>query len=143
MKILQHGFTLIELMITVAIIGMLAAIAGPAYLDYTIRSQVAEGLSLSGGARAAVTDYYQNYGVFPADNKEAGISAADEIKGNYVRSVTVAENVISILYGKDANSRIAGERISLVANATSVGSIVWLCESAGVVPDKYVPTACE
>ncbi len=143
MKILQDGFTLIELMITVAIIGMLAVIAGPAYLDYTVRSQVAEGLGLSGGAKVAVTDFYQNYGAFPADNDEAGISAADEIKGEYVRSVAVAENVISIVYSDDANSRIAGEEIRLIANTTSAGSIAWFCKSAGVIPDKYVPTACE
>lgn len=143
MKNLQGGFTLIELMITVAIIGMLAAIAGPAYLDYSIRSQVAEGLSLTGGARSAVTDYYQNYGEFPADNDEAGISDADEIRGDFVRSVTVASNVISVLYGNDANSRIAGRKIALVADTTSAGSIAWSCTGAGDMQDKYLPTACE
>lgn len=143
MKALENGFTLIDSMIAVAIIGMLASIAGPAYLDYTIRSQVAEGLGLSAGAKSAVTDFYQNYGEFPADNDEAGISAADEIKGDFVTSVTVADNTISVVYGNDANSRIAGRIIALVADTTSAGSIAWSCTGAGDMQDKYLPTACE
>lgn len=139
----QKGFTLIELMITVAIIGILASIAGPAYLDYTIRTQVSEGLKLSSGAKAAVTDYYQNYGAFPANNDEAGLSGAGTITGDYVSSVTVAENVISIQYGKGANDQIADQKITLTADTTNSGSVVWVCAGDGVIKDSHLPTTCE
>ena len=88
MKRVQQGFTLIELMIVVAIIGILAAIAIPAYQDYTIRAQVSEGLNLAGGAKVAVTEYFQDQGVFPTTNLLAGIEAANTIKGKYVDTVT-------------------------------------------------------
>jgi len=92
----QQGFTLIELMIVVAIIGILAAIAIPAYQDYTIRAQVSEGLNLSGGAKAAVTEFFQDRGILPADNATAGLAAAAAIQGKYVGSVTVAAGVITV-----------------------------------------------
>ena len=84
MKKVQQGFTLIELMIVVAIIGILAAIAIPAYQDYTIRAQVSEGLNLSAGAKAAVTEFFQDQGAFPANNVEAGIETPGNILGKYV-----------------------------------------------------------
>ena len=85
----QQGFTLIELMIVVAIIGILAAIAIPAYQDYTIRAQVSEGLNLTGACKAAVTEFYQDTGGFPTDNTEAGLANAADIEGKYTVSVTV------------------------------------------------------
>ncbi len=84
----QQGFTLIELMIVVAIIGILAAIAIPAYQDYTIRAQVSEGLSLAGGAKAAISEFTMDTGRFPSNNVTAGVSAATEITGKYVSDVT-------------------------------------------------------
>src|SRR5690554_1411179 len=89
-KTVQKGFTLIELMIVVAIIGILAAVALPAYQDYTIRAQVSEGLSLGSGARTAVTEYYQQHGEWPADNATAGLAEPNEISSKYVASVTVS-----------------------------------------------------
>ena len=86
----QQGFTLIELMIVVAIIGILAAIAIPAYQDYTIRAQVSEGISLASGAKTAIAEYYQNNGDMPADNTVAGIEDPAVIFGKYVNDVTVA-----------------------------------------------------
>ena len=86
----QQGFTLIELMIVIAIIGILAAIAIPAYQDYTIRAQVSEGLNLSGGAKAAVTEYFQDRGTMPTNNTDAGLSTpATQIAGKYVSSVLI------------------------------------------------------
>src|SRR5210317_654063 len=98
----QQGFTLIELMIVVAIIGILAAIAIPAYQDYTIRAQVSEGLNLASGAKAAVTEYFQDQGIAPADNATAGLEDADQITGKYVSLVTVANGVITVTYSNVA-----------------------------------------
>ena len=99
----QQGFTLIELMIVVAIIGILAAIAIPAYQDYTIRAQVSEGLNLSGGAKAAVTEYFQDQGAFPVNNTQAGLAPSANINGKYVSQVVVSTNgVITSTYSNTA-----------------------------------------
>ncbi len=137
----QLGFTLIELMIVVAIIGILAAIAVPMYLDYTVRSQIAEGINVAGGAKSAVTEYYQGTGIFPTDNAQAGLSAATDISGKYVESVTAADEVITILYGNEANAKIDGKTVILRATDNS-GSISWACASGGVIPAKHLPSPC-
>jgi type IV pilus assembly protein PilA len=141
MKKVQQGFTLIELMIVVAIIGILAAIAIPAYQDYTIRAQVSEGLSLSGGAKAAVTEYYQDRGVMPADNATAGLPVANTIAGNYVGSVTVGANgVVTIAYANQAHSTINGQSITMTPTPTA-GSVTWNCAST-TIADNHLPAAC-
>ena len=94
----QQGFTLIELMIVVAIIGILAAIAIPAYQDYTIRAQVSEGINLASGAKAAIAEYFMDKGALPLNNAEAGLEAAANITGNYASSVTVAAGVVTVVY---------------------------------------------
>ena len=141
MQRIQKGFTLVELMIVIAIVGIIAASAIPMYLDYTVRSQVAEGITIAGGAKVAVTEFYQDRGLFPADNPTAGLSPANQIVGKYVLSVTVADEVITIQYGNDANTQINGESITLTA-VDNDGSISWLCASAGVIEDKHLPTSC-
>jgi len=141
MKKVQQGFTLIELMIVVAIIGILAAIAIPAYQDYTIRAQVSEGLNLSGGAKAAVTEFYQDRGVYPTDNAEAGLEAAANILGKYVASVAAANNVITVTYGIDAHAIINGQSVTMTAQ-DNLGSVSWACASGGGIADKHLPAAC-
>ena len=140
MKKIQQGFTLIELMIVVAIIGILAAIAIPAYQDYTIRAQVSEGLNLGGGAKTAVAEYYQDRGVWPLNNNVAGLSAAANIQGKYVATVTVAANVVSVAYGNDAHAMISAQILTLSA-IDNVGSIGWTCASTAIA-DKHLPAAC-
>ncbi|MEY6460436.1 pilin, partial [Neisseria gonorrhoeae] len=87
MNTLQKGFTLIELMIVIAIVGILAAVALPAYQDYTARAQVSEAILLAEGQKSAVTEYYPNHGKWPEDNTSAGVASASEIKGKYVKEV--------------------------------------------------------
>ncbi|MGA8203138.1 MAG: pilin [Woeseiaceae bacterium] len=141
----QQGFTLIELMIVVAIIGILAAIAIPAYQDYTIRAQVSEGLQLSGGAKVAVTEYYQDRGTMPADNSKAGIAANTEIQGNYVSQVDVAAGVITVHYSatapQTANAKIDGDTLLLTPNTANPGSVGWTCSSTDI-QNKWLPAAC-
>ena len=141
MKKNQNGFTLIELMIVVAIIGILASMAIPTYQTYTIRAQVSEGLSLSGPMKVAVADYYNDTGGFPADNNIAGVDAAGSYTAKYVDSITIIGAVISIRYGNDANAAINGETVTLTAIGNA-GSVAWTCASGGVIPDVYVPSIC-
>ncbi len=139
----QQGFTLIELMIVVAIIGILAAIAIPAYQDYTIRAQVTEGLNLSGGAKAAVTEFFQDRGTLPGNNLLAGLAAPAEIQGKYVALVTVLNGVIDVQYGNDAHAVIQGQALQLTPDTTQPGSVQWDCASAATeIENKHLPAAC-
>jgi type IV pilus assembly protein PilA len=139
----QQGFTLIELMIVVAIIGILAAIAIPAYQDYTIRAQVSEGLNLSAGAKTAIAEFTMDSGSFPLDNAAAGISSNPaDIRGKYVTSVTVANGIITVLYGIDAHLILAGQQLDL-SPVTNIGSVEWVCQAgANPIAPKHLPAAC-
>jgi type IV pilus assembly protein PilA len=144
MKSMQKGFTLIELMIVVAIIAILAAIAIPAYQDYLVRSQVSEGAVLTDGAKTAVAEYYSNKGTMPGDNASAGLASAASITGSYVSSVTVLNGKITAEFSESspqkANHAIDGLTFVL-SPVTSTGTTAWTC-NGGTVPQKYLPSSC-
>lgn len=142
---MQKGFTLIELMIVVAIIGILAAVALPAYQDYTARSQMSEALSLGAGARTAVTEFYTSNGQFPTGNESAGLAVnGEDIAGKYVHSVEVDGGLIEVtMKGAGIAEGIRGKTMVLSA-ATKAGSVEWTCKTGGDTPvdSKFLPTSC-
>ena len=137
---IQRGFTLIELMIVVAIIAILAAIAIPAYQNYLIRTQVTEGMSLAAGAKAAVWDFVSNTGRFPTNNESAGLASASSIAGKYVATVDVAGGTITATFGGQANTAIKTNAL-ILSPWTQGGSIIWTCTPSTVSP-KYLPSSC-
>ncbi|MBH6469394.1 pilin [Neisseria meningitidis] len=127
MNTLQKGFTLIELMIVIAIVGILAAVALPAYQDYTARAQVSEAILLAEGQKSAVTEYYLNHGIWPGDNTSAGVATSTDIKGKYVKEVKVANGVITAeMKSSGVNKEIQGKKLSLWAKRQA-GSVKWFC----------------
>ncbi|EMT8539009.1 pilin, partial [Neisseria gonorrhoeae] len=127
MNTLQKGFTLIELMIVIAIVGILAAVALPAYQDYTARAQVSEAILLAEGQKSAVTEYYLNHGEWPENNTSAGVASASDIKGKYVKEVKVEKGVVTAtMASSNVNKEIQGKKLSLWAKRQD-GSVKWFC----------------
>jgi type IV pilus assembly protein PilA len=131
LKQVQKGFTLIELMIVVAIIGILAAIAIPAYQDYTIRSQVTEGLNLASAIQTGVAETFANTGTWPVDLTGAGGNNASMPTGKYVGSVSVANGTVKIIYGGgtaiQANTNIVGMELDLRPTIDTNNDVIWNC----------------
>jgi len=157
MKSVQKGFTLIELMIVVAIIGILAAIAIPAYQDYTVRSQITEGLNLASDMKAAVAETFAQTGAWPVNNNAVGIDAIKS--GKYVTGVALSTGTIQITYGGiQANTNINGKILGLRPTVSPNGDVIWNCGYKAVVGSdptgstagtngtnltpKYLPAAC-
>jgi type IV pilus assembly protein PilA len=148
MKAIQKGFTLIELMIVVAIIGILAAVALPAYQDYTARSQMAEPYVLSDTAKNAVTEYWTNNGSYGANNNSVGLPTAASITGKYTAKVEVtgAGQITTTMKGKSVAKGIEGGTLIFSA-ITSAGSIQWKCKpgvitGGAALNPKFVPSSC-
>ncbi|HFC2072242.1 TPA: pilin, partial [Neisseria gonorrhoeae] len=157
MNTLQKGFTLIELMIVIAIVGILAAVALPAYQDYTARAQVSEAILLAEGQKSAVTEYYLNHGKWPENNASAGVaSSASDIKGKYVKEVEVKNGVVTATMKSDGvNKEIKNKKLSLWAKREN-GSVKWFCgqpvtrndaadndDVAGnAIETKHLPSTC-
>jgi type IV pilus assembly protein PilA len=141
-----NGFTLLELMIVVAIIGILASIAIPAYRDYVIESQVTEGLNLGSRVRTAMEEYYAMNGEFNAKNSNYDLPNGVDIDGNYVQRVATAgaDGRFVITYGNKANSVINGDKLQF-SSITGGGSIEWTCKPHynDPIDKEYVPSSCE
>lgn len=146
MRKMQQGFTLIELMIVVAIIGILAAIAIPAYQDYTARAQMSEAMSLASGVRTTVSESYQNglaLDDIDSTNPASGLAAPTEYKGKYVEEVSVADGVITAKLGSGSPVVEAVYGATLVLSPiTGSGSLEWRCRPGGSENVKYYPASC-
>ncbi len=156
----SRGFTLIELMIVITIIGILASLAVSAYQTYTVRAQVSEGLNFAAGAKVPIVDAYTNGGVAPANRVAAGMTPqATDTRGSYVTAVEIVNGRIDVTFGGPlAHQDIIGAALSLTPYETTGNTVVWRCGNAPPPPgvllnggaghvaptvnSRYMPSSC-
>jgi len=136
----QRGFTLLELMFAVGIVGVLAAIALPVYFDYSTRAKVSEGFSLADRVKTGVTETYLMSPGWKDDNSAYGLSDADQITGQYVTGVEAIQDVITITYTGVGRGVPDGSTVLLVGSPNG-GSVSWVCKSDNI-KSKYLPASC-
>ena len=144
MKKFQQGFTLIELMIVIAILGILMAIAIPAYQDYAVRAKVSEGINLAGASKLGVAETYSSTGVLVSSNTSAGLPTSTDINGKYVSSIAVGTSGLITITYTGVEPKLSAKTL-LLSPTTAAGSIKWRCKpgaaAAGVDP-RYLPSEC-
>ncbi len=143
---IQKGFTLVEMMIVVAIVAILAAIAIPLFVNYTTMAEGAEGYVMADGVKDTIVSHYLNMGAWPSSNNAAGVASSSSLSGRYVKSVTVTSNsngsLITVLFKSQGVAKSLQNKKLYLSAESSTGSVKWACQVESTNMYKYVPSTC-